>query len=484
MQYERNSYGKSSKGVRKIMFLTVCLVCILAMAGCASTAQTDLQAAQTSSSEPSMVGVTVSEDDLKAEGTAVVLAVDEKNSSIKFVSIENGGEYSLAYDSLTEFADSYGEVKVPSQFEAGDVVDLIVSVHSKVIQKMNIKPGIFVIENATDYEINVNRGVLTCQGVNYKISDATLLISDGERIKFRDIDDGDALMIVGYGHDVYSIDRLSGNGYVRVTGQESFKGGWIEIGDIITAITDEMILEVPEGTYTMMISYNKFGGSKNVTVARGKETVVDISDLKGELLKSGKILFTFEPAQADPDVMIDGNEVDISGAVELEYGVHTMDIQAIGYNNVHRIISVGEPMASINITLEKASVSDNTSKVTKKSVEANTDYLPSSFKSAIKDDEDDEEEESTQEETKKVSASPTLYIDGPSGAEVYFDGSYKGVAPCSFDKVSGTHVITLKEDGYRTKHYTLTLSTDGDETYSFADLIKREIKAEEDEEED
>lgn len=480
MQYERNSNGKSSKGVRLILFLAVCLLCMLAMAGCTAGKQTDLQAAQAySETEPTEVDKAVSVNDLRAEGTAVVLAVDEKNFSIRFVSIENGGEYSLSYDGLTEFADSYGEVKVPGQFKAGDAVDLIVSVHSKIIRKMSLKMGTFALENITDYEINVNRGVFTYQGVNYKISEDTLLVSDGERIRYRDIDDGDALTVIGYGHDVYSINRLSGTGYVRITGQESFKGGWIELGDIITQITDEMILEVPEGSYTMMISYNRFGGSKSVQVSRGKETVVDVSDLKGELLKTGKILFTFEPAQASPAVMIDGNEAEISGAVELEYGVHTMDIQAVGYRSVHRVISVGEPMAYINITLEAASVSENTSKVTKKSEKVDADKLPQSFKSSTKKD---EQTENMDEETKKVSSSPTLYIDGPSGAEVYFDGFYKGVAPCSFDKVSGTHVITLKEDGYRTKHYTLTLSADGDETYSFADLIKREVKTEDDEE--
>ncbi len=70
-----------------------------------------------------------------------------------------------------------------------------------------------------------------------------------------------------------------------------------------------------------------------------------------------------------------------------------------------------------------------------------------------------------------TTTSPQLYIDGPLGVEVYFDGSYKGIAPCHFAKSSGTHVVTLMQNGRLTKSYTLSLSADNsDETYSFNEL--------------
>ena len=66
-----------------------------------------------------------------------------------------------------------------------------------------------------------------------------------------------------------------------------------------------------------------------------------------------------------------------------------------------------------------------------------------------------------------------LYIDGPEGAEVYYDGAYKGVAPCHFKKNGGTHVITLMKNGYETKSYTLNLSSGTEnESYSFNELIE------------
>ena len=81
------------------------------------------------------------------------------------------------------------------------------------------------------------------------------------------------------------------------------------------------------------------------------------------------------------------------------------------------------------------------------------------------------------------STSNQLIIDSPEGAEVYFDGAYKGVAPISFTKTAGTHVVVLRKDGYKSKTYTLNLTGVESETYSFNALQKIEAD-DEDEDED
>ena len=57
-----------------------------------------------------------------------------------------------------------------------------------------------------------------------------------------------------------------------------------------------------------------------------------------------------------------------------------------------------------------------------------------------------------------------LIITAPSGASVYFDGEYVGIAPISFTKVTGSHIITLSQTGYLSKSYTITLTDDGKDT--------------------
>ena len=121
----------------------------------------------------------------------------------------------------------------------------------------------------------------------------------------------------------------------------------------------------------------------------------------------------------------------------------------------------------------------------KKSDPIPKDALPETFKttgssSSNPDAEKTEEKENTEpDDTETVTTDVgQLYIDGPEGTEVYYDGAYKGIAPCHFTKNGGTHVITLIKDGYETKSYTLNLSSGTEnESYSFNELVEEEHDA-------
>lgn len=64
-----------------------------------------------------------------------------------------------------------------------------------------------------------------------------------------------------------------------------------------------------------------------------------------------------------------------------------------------------------------------------------------------------------------------IHVEAPVGAAVYFDGEYVGVAPVSFQKVSGEHTIIFRQNGYETKSYTVTISASKtDSHYSYPAL--------------
>ena len=151
-------------------------------------------------------------------------------------------------------------------------------------------------------------------------------------------------------------------------------------------------------------------------------------------------------------MLIDGEQVDISGPVEVEYGVHQLMVRADGYETVTQYIRVGQELASISITLEEE--------------EPGT---------AQKDD--DAADSSVSGNGSEISASDLssykVYIQSPEDVEVYWDGVYKGLAPVSFKKESGIHTVTLRKPGYVTKSYTVQIDEEeNDVTYSFSSLIK------------
>ena len=487
----------------QLLFLLLCTALIFV--ACKKGGTTQVEAASENS-----VLTAAGDEDLKAGGTAVILQVDENRQKIIFEAIDTSEQYELSYDGKTLMFDEYGAAQVPAELRVGDIVDIVVSIHSGVLTEVNGTKGTFCVQDLTDYEINLNRGVFSTDGKNYRITDKTVVVENGVPGKFADIKKGDRLTIRGIDHDIYSIIENGGVGYVRIRGAESFQGGWIELGEKILPVENNMLVEVPEGSYEMMVSYHKYGGTKSVNVERGKEVSVDVSDLKGELLKYGKITFTFTPQGVSPIVRIDGEKVSTAIPVELEYGIHSLDIFADGYVTIRKYISVGSPMANLDVQLEEVKESEAASEEaesTKEAHEAKPDstILPDKF---TKDDEKEEEEKKEEEKKKEektetgnsntgntqtgntntpvntpedpTSVSSTtnqLYIDSPEGVEVYFDGSYKGIAPCHFVKSAGTHVVTLMKNGYVTKNYTITLSaTTDNESYSFNELKKEKKK--------
>ena len=75
--------------------------------------------------------------------------------------------------------------------------------------------------------------------------------------------------------------------------------------------------------------------------------------------------------------------------------------------------------------------------------------------------------------TSKANSKYQVYIDSPTGVEVYVDGNYIGIAPVSMNKEVGNFVITLRKTGYQTRSYTVQIDDgDSDVNYSFAELMK------------
>ena len=92
------------------------------------------------------------------------------------------------------------------------------------------------------------------------------------------------------------------------------------------------------------------------------------------------------------------------------------------------------------------------------------------------DDMPDTEENKT--ETKDVTASDSVKtnnkvtVQAPVGVSVYFDGEYLGIAPISFTKITGSHIMTFSQAGFLSKSYTVIFTDDGkDENLQYDALV-------------
>lgn len=396
--------------------------------------------------------------------TAVVVGVDQGNNAVTLMNMGADRQYTLYYDGTTYVEDKYGGPMTISQIQTGDVVDVYFLKGKRQIASIQLSPEAWIYDNVKNYNLGGLNKTANIGSATYSLPDNVVVFSEGKRAEVMDIVDQDVISVHGVNHDIYSINVDRGHGYLRLKNDQALIGGWIEVGNtVIREISEDMLLVVPEGSYQVFLSNEGVSAKKDVVIERNKEIVLDVGDLEIAQDKTGRILISVTPA--DAEVKIDGKDVDISSAVELPYGIHQVRLEADGYDSLTKYIQVGSEYAKISFTMEKKK-------------EPVADDSPISGNNIETEEETPEEqpkelEPSISENTIKPSSGNKVYIDSPEDVEVYVDSNYIGISPVSFKKTVGSHTVTLRKSGYVTKSYTIYLYNDGEDiTYSFSDLEK------------
>lgn len=273
---------------------------------------------------------------------------DMQSECLILKQLASGKQYMYNYSIATRFLDKYGNRTTVSYFEPGRII----CVGEKDIQgrllEAQVSDGAWEYPDVTRYSYDEERGVFTIADTNYSYADGLFINSDGNLLTLSDLTAMDTLRVIGIDKEIYSISVTTGHGDLKLTNTSLFDGSYIQVGSkIFSEITGEMSLEVPEGTYTVAVANNGWGGSTEVTIARGQETVLDLDTLKGEGPKFGSILFAVDVEGAV--LQIDGKVVDYSSPVELQYGVHTLTVTADSYDTYSKKLYVNSKEATIVI---------------------------------------------------------------------------------------------------------------------------------------
>lgn len=397
--------------------------------------------------------------------TAVVTAVDTQGKTITLKNMDVNRQYTLNYDGASYFYDKYGKTLSASQLKAGEIVDLTFFKSKKRLNTLQRSKTCFVHEGITNYRIDEEKHQISVGSGIYEFSDDMVILSDGKIAELIEINPIDSVTMYGIDSEVYSLVVDKGHGYVRLKNEEYFYGGFIEIGnDVVQRVTENMLLVVPEGIHQVVISNKGTSGVKEIDVRRNIELTLDVGDLKGAEPKYGTVVFTVTPS--DAVLYIDGEKADYTQPIRLEYGIHQMILMKAGYNTLTQYIKVAQETAGIEAIMEKdpdvsgndidVSGNDTSSTAISGNTEASTEtVLPNE----------------SANNTVTSTLSYYVTVDSPTDVELYIDGNYVGITPCSFKKEAGSHVITLRKTGYTSKSYTIQVdSEEKNVSYSFLDL--------------
>lgn len=441
---------KKANRTTRVLSMVLIIMTVASLLACGSTGQQGT--APTETTERADIGfVVVGPGGYDSADTPILLNIDRIENTATFLNLDLEKTYTLSIDGTTRFYDKYGEGISLDQLAAGDIVDITFYKGTRHLTSMQLSSQAWTRENVEQYDINTVRSEVTIGSDTYKISRNTQYVSEDRLIEQMDLNAADVLSFQGIDKTVFSITVEKGHGYLRLTNDEQFVGGWIEIGQsVIRRITEDMLLTVPEGSYQVNISHNGSGGVKWVVINRNEETTLDIGDLEVASPQTGIVLFALSPSNLE--LYIDGELVDASQPITLVYGIHQMIARATGYQSITQYLRVGQASAAIDITLDPVrNGADSSSASSSSGTSTTVDTATSQYR---------------------------VYVDAPEGVEVYVDGNYVGISPCNFRKDAGSHTIILRKNGYVTRSYTIRVDgEDKDITFSFADLVKSESDA-------
>ena len=266
--------------------------------------------------------------------------------------LNSGKQYMYNYTIATRFLDKYGSRMPVSGFDAGRIIRVGEKDKQGRLVEAQISDLAWEYPDVTRYSVDEEHGAFKIADTNYSYDEDLFVVSDGSPLQLSDLTALDTLRVVGIDKKIYSISVTTGHGSLKLVNTSVFDGSYIQVGSKVFAqITGEMTIEIPEGTYTAAVANNGYGGSTEITITRGQETV-----LEGP--KYGSILFAVNVEGAW--LQVDGQLVDYSQPVELQYGVHTLTVTADGYDTYSKKLFVNSPEATIAIGMTGESGSSST----------------------------------------------------------------------------------------------------------------------------
>lgn len=350
--------------MRKLIYiLVISILSMIMMAGCGqqtrpvSTAQYYNPAKETAADTEEAEGAGAK----TSIGTDLYLIIgnDMTNEQLNLKQLASGKQYLYVYSLSTDFQDKYGNSATTVDFEPGRVIHVGKKDGEGRLLQAQIADEVWEYSDITKYSVDTERGIFKIADSKYSYDADLFVESNGEKIRLSDLNEKDKIRVVGIGTKILSVSVTTGQGILELRNTSVFEGSFIQVGSKIFAqITHNMKLEIPEGTYTVTVANEGYGGSTEVEIARGEVCTLDLDELKGEGPKTGSITFYIDVEGAT--LSIDGDTVDYSAPVVLTYGVHELHAEADGYDDFDKKLFVNSAAANIDISLTgESTASDN-----------------------------------------------------------------------------------------------------------------------------
>lgn len=490
----------STKG-KGFWFLGVMVIIIISAAAIAITNTTKRSTKPAVPIESQPAGEET-EDGYDTKMLGIVKEIDEIEGTVTIYDTEADIDRTLTYTGGTSVLDRYDKERLMNWLMIGELVNAYYYQASYRLTKVEVNKEAWEYSGIDRFQFDMTKQRVTVAQNLYYYERDLFVTGAGEELGLIDINARDELMMKGIGDQVYSVIITKGHGYIRLANYDAFLGGTIEVGyGIMMPVTKDMLIAAREGTYKVKLENGELNGTKEVTIKRDEEYILDMSGFHVDEERVGRAVFIIDPEGAK--LYINGIEKDYSKKVKLNYGDYEIRVEMEGYATFQGTLTIEEkaPVICVSLSVNGADTSGTTDGVTitpsedddssentdNTSNTNNTDSTDNTENTDKSDNTDTSDNSENTEDSKNTDSSTNTFgttlvdeehvitISAPEGAKLYWNGAYKGVVPVTFAKEIGNHVITFSQTGCLTRSYSCEITDDGnDVTLNFPDMVKKE----------
>lgn len=352
----------NKKQIQKIIQYMICVVFLLALVMLIGCGKETVDDGMTYFHHSIADQTEADTQETQQQEVYLITGIDQTEESLRLYRYANGMEYRFYYGTGTQFLDKYGNRSTMAAFPLGSLVTIGEQTLDGTLSEVQLSDEAWVYEDITRFSVNEEKNMLMIADRKYRYKDNTYVFSGDEKVDMTGIRQGDTLTVVGIDKQILSVNITTAQGTLALKNTSLFEGSFLQLGKkIFTEITPDLTLQVPEGKYTLTVANNGWGGSKKIKIKRGKTTIVDLNELKGEGPQYGKIKFSIDVE--DALLLVDGKQTETGKTLKLIYGSHDVTVYADGYDVWKRNLYVNSPEATIIIKLkdEEDSESSGTS---------------------------------------------------------------------------------------------------------------------------
>lgn len=338
--------------------VTLCLMLLCAV-GCGSGDQGPIDGKGLASGKKETAGT---ETEAVGETTPqmyLVSQADTEQGLLLLLNLDTGRYEQYAYTDGTFFLDKYGNHTSGADFSPGRAVNITLRDGSLILDTVQLSDEAWEYDDVTRFSVDEEQNMITLGDTRYSYDDDLMVYLGDEEYSLSELSDQDTLRVCGVDRKVLSVVVTTGHGFIQLVNTQDLEGGWVSLNHKrYYKITEDMELEVPEGTYEVTVAGNGYGGSVEVTVGRGAVSAVNVDEIKGEGPKY--CTMTFELGVEQAKLYVDGSEVDVSEPLQLQYGIHRLQVEAEGYDSWSKRLFVNSPEATLEIALTENGSGEDT----------------------------------------------------------------------------------------------------------------------------